>query len=420
MKRRISMFLALVAIVVAFGPAALAQTPDEAAAVARDQGYFIEDGLGVSESSISGAVTRAGNEGIRFFVVILDDNPAGGAPTFAGAVLDRLGSGTVIVLSASQEGMESTEFSGSKLEEALDAGFEAGGGDVGFVDTVVGVLTGTAPASSGGSSTGLFIMLGIIVGLVALVWWAIRRQKKSVEQSEEKVIGEARKEIKGQLDAMANTILDISDRVSASETREDNAYLEEAGATYGTALEEYETAMDLRRLESLSDRLDEARWQLDAAAALAYDRPVPPKPEKEVRHQCFFDPNHPEATEIAEITTSAGTKKVRVCKADAEKLRRGQQPEPRMIQVAGRRVPAPMAPRSHGGGGMDWLGVFSVVLGGMAQKKSYDWSRSSGGRTGLFGSGTRSTSSRSSTSSASARSSAPKRSRAGRSRRRRR
>jgi len=248
MKRRIFMFVALVAVVVASGPAALAQTPDEAAAAARDQGYFIEDGLGVSESSISSAVTRAGNEGIRFFVVILDDDPAGGAPTFAGAVLDRLGSGTVLVLSALQEGVESTEFSGSKLEEALDAGFDAGGGYTGYVDAFVAVLTGTTPVSSGGSSTGLFIMLGIIVALVALVWWAIRRQKRSVEQSEEKVIGEARKEIKGQLDAMANTILDISDRVSASESKQDNAYLEEAGATYGTALEEYETAMDLRRL----------------------------------------------------------------------------------------------------------------------------------------------------------------------------
>jgi flagellar basal body-associated protein FliL len=420
MKRRIFLFMALVAVVMAAGPAALAQTPDEAAAAARDQGYFIEDGLGVNESSISSAVTRAANEGIRFFVVILDDDPAGGAPTFAGAVLDRLGSGTVLVLSSSQDGMESSEFTGPKLEEALDAAFDAGGGDAGFVDTVVSVLTGTGSVSSGGSSTGLLIMLGIIVLLVALVCWAIRRQKKSVEQSEEKVIAEARREIKGQLDAMANTILDISDQVSASDSKQDNAYLEEAGATYGTALEEYETAMDLRSLESLSDRLDEARWQLDAAAALAYDRPVPPKPEKEVRHQCFFDPNHPEATEIAEITTSAGTKKVRVCKADAEKLRRGQQPKPRMIQVAGRRVPAPMAPRSHGGGGMDWLGVFSVVLGGMAQKRSYDWSRSSRGSTGLFGSGTRRTSSTSSTSSGSSRSSAPKRSRAGRSRRRRR
>jgi len=418
MKHRILLFSSVVAFLLAASPSALAQTPDEAAASARDQGYYIEEGLGTSESRISDAVTRAAGEGSRFFVVILDDNPAGGAPTFAGAVLDRLGSGTVLVLSASQEGMESTEFTASELENALDSAFDAGGGDAGFVDTVVSVLTGTAPEPSGGSSTGLFIMLGIIVLLVALVWWAIRRQKKSSEQSEANVISEARKEIKSQLDAMANTILDISDRVSVSDSKQDNTYLEAAGVTYGTALEAFETAMDIRSLEALSDRLDEARWQLDAAAALAYDRPVPPKPENEVRHQCFFDPNHPEATEIAEIATSAGTRKVRVCKADAEKLRRGQQPEPRMIQVAGRRVPAPMAPRSHGGGGMDWLGAFSVILGGMAQKRSYDWSGSSRGTTGLFGTGSRSTSSRS--SSGSSRSSAPKRSRAGRSRRRRR
>ena len=74
MKRRIILFVALVAVGMASGPAALAQTPDEAAAVAGDQGYFIEDGVGVSESRISGAVTRAAEEGIRFYVVLLDDD----------------------------------------------------------------------------------------------------------------------------------------------------------------------------------------------------------------------------------------------------------------------------------------------------------------------------------------------------------
>ena len=308
-------------------------------------------------------MVRAAGEGYRFFVVLLDDNPSGGAPTFAGAVLDRLGSGTVLVLSSSQEGMESTEFTqaATRCRTRSAATRRAA--------VMPGTSTPWLPCSpvqrhlpaADGSKTGLFLMLGFIGLLVLLVWWAIRRQRRTTAQSEERMIAEARKEIKSQLDAMANTILDISDRVSATDTKQDNQYLEQAGATYGTAMEEYEQALDIRGLEAMSDRLDEARWQLDAATALAYGREVPPKPEKEVRHQCFFDPNHPEATEIADLATSAGTKKVRVCKDDAEKLRRGQQPKARMIRVAG-----PQRAGAHGPplARRRWHGLAQRVLGG--------------------------------------------------------
>ena len=432
MKRHLALLPAvLTALLVATAAPAAAQTPPaEAADTAVDQGYYIEAGVGADEDRISDAVRRVRDAGGEFYVVLLLDDPAGGATTYAGSVLTRIGSGTVLVLSATQFGMESDEFGESELRAALDRGNASDSSDAAFTEAVVAALyqgavpvpidSGTTSTSSGGGSgAGLWIMLGFIGLLVALVWWAIRRQRRQSAASEEKMVAEARKEIKSQLDSMANTILEISDRVSASESKQDNRYLEEAGATYGTALEEYEQALDLKALEAMSDRLDEARWQLDAAAALAYGREVPPKPEKEVRHQCFFDPNHPEATELADLETSAGTKKVRVCKDDAEKLRRGQQPKPRMIRVAGRNVPAPMAPRSHGGGGMDWLNVFSVVLGGMAQKRSYDWSRGRSGG-GLFGSsrssGSSGTSSRRSSSSRSSGSSRT-RSRAGGSRR---
>ena len=141
---------------------------------------------------------------------------------------------------------------------------------------------------------------------------------------------------------MANTILEITDKVSLSETREDNQYLEQAGAAFTAASEGYEAASDLARLEEISDRLDEARWQLDAAAALAEGKPIPPRPVKEERHACFFDPTHGGPFEEAEVRTAAGAKTVRVCAADAAKLRRGEQPQPRMIEVEGRQVPGPV------------------------------------------------------------------------------
>jgi hypothetical protein len=428
MIRRVFAVLAVAGLAaMAVAAPAAAVEPDEAATAARADGYYIESGLSVSESRISDSVARAANAGSRFFVVLLEEDPPGGATTFAAAVRDEIGSGTVLVLSAGQEGIDSDQFDRSTLERALDAGFSAGGGDAGYVEAVVESLVGTTATTSSGSSSGgggggLFILLAIVGGLVLIVVFVVRRQRRSEARVAQRSVDEARKEIEQQLDAMANTILEISDQVSVSDSREDNRYLEAAGTTFQSASDEFPQARDLRSLEELSDRLDEARWQLDAATAISTGKPAPPKPEEKERHVCFFDPTHSNAGEEAEIRTPAGTQKVRVCREDAEKLRGGREPRPRMIEVEGRRTPAPMAPRSHGGGGFDWLDVFSVVVGGSAQ--SYDWGSRSRRSTGIFGSTPRrtgSSASRSRTRSGGSRSgSGGSRTRTGRTRRRRR
>jgi hypothetical protein len=402
--RRIVILATVVLAVLAGASPASAQTIEEAAAAAADQGFYIEPGVNVDAADIEAAVTRANQEGFRVAAIILDEDPTGGAVVFAGAVLDRLGSGTVLVLSAGQEGADSTEVSQSVLELALDAGFEAGS-DEGYVDAFVEVLvgdfvpvnttqaqTGGGDDGGGGGGSGLWILLIIVAVLVLVVWWAIRRSRKSAEASQARRIAEARTEIQGQLDAMANTILEISDHVSATETRRDNEYFQQASATFSAASDAFGEATTLGALEDLSDRLDEARWQLDAAEATAEGREIPPKPEKEERHACFFDPTHIGPFEDAELKTSAGTKTVRVCKDDAERLRRGEEAKARMVDVGGRRVPVAMAPRSYGGGGLDWLDVFSVVVGGAATGRSYDWggsrsrtTRSTSRRRGTFG-----------------------------------
>jgi hypothetical protein len=389
MTRRFLLLFALSALLLMVALPAAAQTPDEVAAEVGDRGFWIDEGLPAEESRISAAVTAAGNAGVRLMVVLLQGDPAGGATTFADAVLDRVGNGTVLVLSAGQEGMVSSgEFTQEQIDEALNAGYAAGGGDVGYVNAVVRSLTGTTPVDpglddgteGGGSKTGLIVLLVLLGGLVLVVIWVVRRQGKATAAGRQRSIEEARREIKSQLDAMANTILEISDQVSLSETREDNRYLEQASHTFTEAAESYEEATDPARLEELSDRLDEARWQLEAAAALADGQPVPEKPAPEERAACFFDPTHSGPFEDAEVRTAAGTKTVRVCAADADKLRRGQQPDTRMIEVGGRDVPAAAAPKSYGGGGLGWLDVFAVIVGGMGAGRSFDWgsSRSSG------------------------------------------
>ncbi|HLA67737.1 MAG TPA: DUF6676 family protein [Acidimicrobiia bacterium] len=385
---------ALAAIALFLFPAlpASAQTPDDVAQTVSDTGLYVAPGLEANTSSISASVTRARNAGVRMMVVLLDADPTGGATTFADAILDRVPGGTVLVLSATNEGMSSTEFGQADMQAALDAGFAAssqaasGEGDAAFVSATVDSLTGTTASGSGtnevsltssGGSGGLIILVAIVGGFILIIWFAMRRSRKTAESGKKSAIDEARSEIKAQLESMANTLLDITDLVSASASSNDDTYLRQASETFTTASDSFETALDLTSLEALSDRLDEARWQLDAAGAIAAGKPVPAQPAKEQRYVCFFDPTHPGATETAQITTPAGSQTVRVCKDCAGKLQRGEQPQPRMINVGGQRVPAANAPRSYGGGGFDWLSVFSVLAGGMGQGAAYDWGRSS-------------------------------------------
>ncbi|MPY86051.1 MAG: hypothetical protein GEV00_23055, partial [Actinophytocola sp.] len=144
---------------------------------------------------------------------------------------------------------------------------------------------------------------------------------------------------------------------------------EKASRLYATATETYTSAQNhlegsssITELENVSDELDHARWQLESVNALLEGREPPPEPEQEVA--CFFDPNHGAGVEEAAIDTSAGQQNVRVCSYCAAKLRAGEAPEPRMIEVGGQRMPTAMAPRSYGGGGLGWLADFALILGG--------------------------------------------------------
>ena len=121
-----------------------------------------------------------------------------------------------------------------------------------------------------------FLILLVIVGGLVLLVWGSRAQGQEVGgPGTTSSIAEAKTEIRAQLDAMANTILEITDLVNASSDTQDDTYLREASATYTTADDSFAAANDLNALEALSDRLDEARWQLDAAAAIASGKPVP-------------------------------------------------------------------------------------------------------------------------------------------------
>lgn len=214
----------------------------------------------------------------------------------------------------------------------------------------------------------------VIAGLVAAgiaTGVSNLRTRRAFDTQRRHALDEARAEVGSQVSSMADEMLALTDRIALSEHTdpESTRLFAEASATYQQACDALERARTARELETAADDLDHARWQLESAKAMVEGRESPAPPD--VEQACFFDPTHGAGTGVVAIDTSAGRREVRVCSYCATKLRSGQAPQPRMIEVGGARVPAAKAPRSHGGGGMDWLDDFSVVMEGVT--RPYGW-----------------------------------------------
>ena len=331
------------------------------------RGYYLDSGVEVSVDEIEVLVDRF--EGVYFVGLESEAD----ADAVADTLLDGVGSGTIVVLTPSEIGAVSTQYDDEEIDSALDDTVATGGSSYGedFTEFAAS-LTGAEPVSEGGGFNLVPVLIGI--GAVGLVGFFIWRGNAERDQAKEKLFGEARAEIRQQMDVIATAIVELADdpRVAGNDTA--TSHYREASETFRQAESRLTAASSLDQLEDLSDDLDRARWQLDAAQALVEGRPLPPEPTEDAPPPCFFDPTHGTGRVEAEIQTPAGARKVMVCEADAEKLRRGESPDPRQIPYDSQPVPAPRAPRTHGGLGMDWLDVFSILVGGMGRGLPYDWS----------------------------------------------
>ena len=391
MMRRFAVLLLVLLVVFAATPAFAAE-PDEILAELEFRNYAAENGAGSDINGLEDLIddVDAAERGLYF--VRLRTDPSGGNDLFAADLIGLGLFGTVVVISANEIGAASTDFADDAVDSAIDAAFDdfADRDDLGafkaFADdlpdapqpaveptTAVNEPVPSAQSSSdGGGGGGFFLVfMVIIVGLIGFMLWRNSRRAKDMAAGR---VDEAKAELKGQLDVIANEILDLSDRVTVAENDEALAHFRTASDTYAEVTDASETAVSPADLEALSDRLDKARWRLEAAEALIEGRNVPVEPEDRPAH-CFFDPSHRAGVEEAEIRTAAGSKMVGVCRECAGKLRKGETPTPRSINVGGRPVPAPQAPRSYGGGGLDWLSAFSILLGGRGNGVSYDLGR---------------------------------------------
>ena len=370
MRRLATVVLASLGLVVLPSLPAASQTVEDVAEEVAFRGYFIEEGSSVDFDEMERLLTGLPTDETTWGFVALAEDPAGGTDLIADQVLASSGVGTVMVISPGEFGAVSSVYDDAAISEALDAADSAlSQGEVAGFEAFATSLSGQSaePVSPGGGGPGVggsgwIWLLVIAVGLLLLFWWmrwSRRRREEGVVESE---LDEARAELNSQTNTVSNQIIELSDKVQLSEHPQAIDYYRQASDTFAQVHDELEKAATVVQLEALSDRLDTARWQLEACAAVLEGRPVPSQPEQ-VEH-CFFDPTHGAGTEEAEVRTPAGDKEVRVCRRCAAKLEQGELPETRSINVGGQPVPAPAAPKSYGGGGFDWMSAIAIVLAG--------------------------------------------------------
>jgi hypothetical protein len=370
---------------------ALAQSDDEILEALESRGYYLDRGVDASLNEMESLASQHPD----IYFVALDSEATEGADVLATGLLDALGRGTLVVLTPEEVGAVSLDHVDADLDRALDAVAATEGSSyvedfAEFASTLTGQIV--SPSTTEGRQVGdgggfptVPVLVG--VGLVGLVGFAIYRSSRNQKEALVGRLEEARTEIRQQMDVVATQIVGLADDARVEQNPVALQHYRAASETFRQAEERLAAAGNLAQLEDLSDDLDRARWELESADALIEGRQPPPEPEDQKPQPCFFDPTHGAGVEQATLETSAGTRNVLVCAADAEKLRRGEAPQPRQIPMGPGSYPAPQAPRSSGGLGMDWLDVFSILVGGMGRGMSYDWRptppRTSRGRIGI-------------------------------------
>lgn len=395
MNRLLATLLTILVLVVAVP--AFAQTVEDIAPGLELRGYHIGTGADISINEMEELVDQ--HEGFGF--VALGPTPDGGADLLADRLLDAAPSlETIVVLTADEAGAASVIHDDDALDGAFDAAFastgdsylrdfeqvaDALGSAGGPIVTVPGQVTTPGPVPDSDAGGGIPIFWLVVIGVVAYFGYRMWQNSRDDEGAVGRRFAEAKGEIEAQVAAVANQILELSDRPDLPANAPATEHYRRATEVFGSAEARLQEAATTASLEALADDLDDARWELAAAEALLDGRPVPDRPESEHPEPCFFDPTHGAGTEEAELSTPAGTRTVKVCRMDAERLRNGEHPEPRTVTVDGRAVPAPTAPRSHGGQGMDALDIFSILVGGMGNATGYRWGGTRRRRPTVFG-----------------------------------
>ncbi|HBF81354.1 MAG TPA: hypothetical protein DD420_15925 [Streptomyces sp.] len=269
-----------------------------------------------------------------------------------------------------------------------------------FVDRAVEQARGSAPASwSGGTNdggargaapvAGLIVLGGVAVVGGAAAYTVVRRNRKRQEEEERASLDKLRIVVDEDITSYGETL----DRLDfhPAEAGADDAMR----ADYERALDSYEDAKSrmaaARRpsdVRGVTQALEDGRYSLAVLDARRNHRELPAR-----RPPCFFDPRHgPSVADVVWRPSGGTAREVPVCGADEVRLREGEDPMSRTVDVGdGSRRPyweagpayGPWAGGYFGGGLLPGL-LVGTMLGSMLSTPAY--AAEYGG--GDFGAGT--------------------------------
>lgn len=383
LRRLTAVVVSALLIVAAASGGATAATTSEIVRALDDGPVYVEDGAGVNRNRVAKAVRGLRDDDVDLAFVALAADPATGGEQLAKQLSRQSRAATVLVLTPDGFYYWSTEYGRGAREQAADASFDAfrDGDVVGGIQQFGGRLAAAgadrAPAFNDDSAfdDGSFVDeepgfapaggFGVgplfVLGLLAVAGVALFNGSRSTRRLGVHRVEEARAEVRRQVDALAERILALADRIELGSTEARQAYAE-ATSEFREASDGLAAAQSEADLTNLNDELDTSRWKLEVASALLEGREPPA--QSAAAAACFFDPDHGAGVRTATLQTEAGSRDVGVCDYCAGKLARGEAPQPRQITVDGQSVPVGMAPREYGGRGMHDLGAFSILFGG--------------------------------------------------------
>ncbi|MFD9594808.1 hypothetical protein ACFWA9_18930 [Kitasatospora sp. NPDC059973] len=228
-----------------------------------------------------------------------------------------------------------------------------------FVDT-------TAPQVKGhgvNSGSGGFSVAAVVVPLALLalagagVFLLFRRSKKRKQERRRAELAQLRRVVDEDITAFGEEL----DRLDFSPGAPDADDVQRADYTH--ALDSYERAkrsMDEAKgpedVKPVTEALEDGRFALATLDARRAKRPLP-----ERRPPCFFDPRHGPSVRDADWAPAGGAARtVPVCRADAERLATGQDPEVRTVPTEHGPQPYWNAGPAYG----PWAGGYFGGFGG--------------------------------------------------------
>lgn len=272
-----------------------AQQPADAVGDLRDHDVAYEnEALSSGELADLDEATAKLQDGDGYFKVVVLADPIksfSDAGTYATSVRTGLGGqGRVLVYTPNEVGMSSNLDSSAQVANAENAAANAYNEGTSYADATNDAarqLSGDVAGNAGGGSSGgsgawvfLLVLLGLGVAVLAFMWWASRRMRQGAAAASAKEIGAAEAKVRTEVDAVANDVLDLADRIDQPGAPPEAKAAFTQGAELFTAAQELLEEADTRpELEAAYPKVVEAGWQMATARALLDGQPAPARPE---------------------------------------------------------------------------------------------------------------------------------------------